>query len=229
MDIYKASGRTNRMIEHAKKLHAEGRAVYLVFSDEGQRRYWLNELKDYRGLSCETTKTLGIKPHELRELRTQGSWPNCIFLFDHFILEREIYSELLSLHLIIKESHRWNDQVSPPEGIRSELETGIPNSTLCVADEIHKALISNRSHDVPMIARAIEDCYHERYIRTKIYDIQYALRVVLHMCEDIRGEAMNELGSTEEDTGAWNASSTSNATYIEGMDSLIDELGKKLK
>lgn len=227
-DIHQRSGRTTRMIEEGKKLWSQGRAVYLIFSTDAIRQYWHAILKDeYPGLSCETVRSVGMNPHDLRELKARGAWPNCVFLFDHYIMQSEIYDALQPLHKIIKESHRWDDLSKLPEGIASV--EGLPNAALIAADLLRKDMLGSRTYDLPHMAKSIEAYHQEQMLQQKVEDLQYALRKVLHMCEDIRGEAMNELGSTEPDTGAWNASSVSNATYIEGMDSLIDELEKKLK
>lgn len=96
----RGTGRTTRMLEHAKKLALAGRAVYVIADSE----------RDCRRLEIECFKTgepnLGIKfetPDSLgnfvwEEMRLRGAHPNCVVLVDHHAIEDRFARVLEMLH-----------------------------------------------------------------------------------------------------------------------------------
>ena len=80
----RATGRTTRMIAEAKRLAAEGRAVYII------AKHW-QHLQDEidrdalgRGIKCEPDVPLNF---DWQTMRVRGSHPNCVWLFDHWAIE----------------------------------------------------------------------------------------------------------------------------------------------
>src|SRR5688572_33456709 len=94
------TGRTTRMLEHAKELALAGRAVYVIADNE----------RDARRLEIECFKTgepnLGIKfetPGSLgnfdwEEMRLTGAHPNCVVLVDHNAIEARFSRLIRMLH-----------------------------------------------------------------------------------------------------------------------------------
>ena len=100
MQKLRRTGRTTRMLEHAKQLALAGRAVYVVADNE----------RDSRRMEIECFKTgepnLGIKfevPGSLgnfvwEEMRLRGAHPNCVVLVDHHAIEDKFARALEMLH-----------------------------------------------------------------------------------------------------------------------------------
>ena len=94
------TGRTTRMLEHAKQLALAGRAVYVIADNE----------RDIRRLEAECFKTgasnLGIKfetPNspgnfDWEQMRLIGAHPNCVVLVDHHAIEDRFSMVLDMLH-----------------------------------------------------------------------------------------------------------------------------------
>lgn len=91
------TGRTTRMIAEAKRLASLNRAVYVVVS-EAQQKQLQQEFDDagFPRIKVETLSTLG--QYDLKTMRVRGAWPNCEFLFDHFVLEFHFQKMLAELH-----------------------------------------------------------------------------------------------------------------------------------
>jgi hypothetical protein len=91
------TGRTTRMLEHAKKLDREGRAVYVVVAN-------MNEIlrverllgADIGGIKVETETSLGNL--DWQTMRMLGAHPNCVVLVDHFVIESRFAKALAMLH-----------------------------------------------------------------------------------------------------------------------------------
>ncbi len=94
----RATGRTTRMLEEAKRLASEGRAVYVI----------ADNITDARRLQmqCNAPKNSGIKFETAREfrefdwdnMRVMGAHPNCAFLVDHHAIEDRYHAVLKELH-----------------------------------------------------------------------------------------------------------------------------------
>lgn len=80
----RATGRTTRMIAEAKRLAAEGRAVYII------AKHWQHLQDDIDrevpgcGIKCEPDVPLNF---DWQTMRVRGSHPNCVWLFDHWAIE----------------------------------------------------------------------------------------------------------------------------------------------
>ena len=91
------TGRTTRMLLHAKLLAAEGRAVYVVVDNSRERNRLLLELgKDNKGIEIETPETLGNLDWQTMTLRS--AHPNCIVLADHHAIEDRFRAIVDMLH-----------------------------------------------------------------------------------------------------------------------------------
>lgn len=91
------TGRTTRMLKHAKQLAAEGRAVYIVVDNSRERNRLFLELgKDNKGIDIETPETLGNLDWQTMTLR--GAHPNCIVLADHHAIEDRFGAIVSMLH-----------------------------------------------------------------------------------------------------------------------------------
>lgn len=95
MTKLRRTGRTTRMLEHAKKLAREGRAVYVI----------ADNAMDMRRLEAECNEpSLGIKfetPHspgnfDWETMRLIGAHPNCVVLVDHHAIE-DRYARILEM------------------------------------------------------------------------------------------------------------------------------------
>ena len=97
------SGRTSRMMEEAKRLDAEGKAVYVVFSTRAECDYWKDFVKG-TGIKLETSASIG-GDRRVEDVivngRLPGQWPNVVTLVDHhYICQR--YEPFISSY------HRWD-------------------------------------------------------------------------------------------------------------------------
>lgn len=89
--IARKSGRTTRMMEEAKRLDAEGKAVYVVFSTQAECDYW----KDFvagTNIKLETPESMGGDGVMKKILLKESFWDldsNAEVLVDiHCILDR---------------------------------------------------------------------------------------------------------------------------------------------
>ena len=97
MDKLRATGRTTRMLEHAKKLAREGRAVYVIADNtRDARRLQMLCGEPTLGIKFETPPTIGNLDWEHMQLR--GAHPNCVVLVDHYAIEDRFARVLAMLH-----------------------------------------------------------------------------------------------------------------------------------
>jgi hypothetical protein len=79
----RSSGRTTRMVEHAIRLAATGRTVYVVVLNTAQRMRWENKEPKVR---FETEASLG-DDLDWERMRLRSAPPNCVLLVDHAVIE----------------------------------------------------------------------------------------------------------------------------------------------
>lgn len=120
IDIMRTSGRTTRMIAAAKEADAKGRAVYVVFAQEGQRRHWQEALRETH-IKVETPASLGIGI-DWDNLRTGRAHPNCMFFFDHYVLLQRIGR----VSHLLREMHRWDNSWPDSERFIMEAIRTVP-------------------------------------------------------------------------------------------------------
>lgn len=93
----RGTGRTTRLLEHARKLALEGRAVYVITDNERDaRRLQLEFGTPSHGVKFETPASLGYFNWEC--MRTPGAAPNRVFLVDHHAIEDRFSKVLEMLH-----------------------------------------------------------------------------------------------------------------------------------
>ena len=94
------SGRTTRMLQHAIELQQQRRAVYVLGWDGAQadtlrdslQREWLR--MGGVGDAPQSIKFESLQRPEywnlqfMMNLRIPGAWPNCVWLVDHYAIER---------------------------------------------------------------------------------------------------------------------------------------------
>lgn len=89
-------GRTSRMIQHAKTLAEEGRAVYIVTANAHHRQTLEHAIgiPNKYGIKVETSESLGNLDWQRCQL--VRAHPNCVVLIDHYAIESR-YKTLLSM------------------------------------------------------------------------------------------------------------------------------------
>lgn len=90
------TGRTTRMLEKAKKLAQEGRAVYILAANRAERSR-LKALLGINDLGISVEALSALSNFDWNNLSLRGAHPNCIVLVDHYALEREIQRRLEGL------------------------------------------------------------------------------------------------------------------------------------
>ena len=96
-DPNRASGRTTRMLAHAKKLRAEGRAVYVLADNQREvNRLTIQLGADNHGIKVETPESLGNL--DWQRMTLKGAHPNCVVLVDHHAIEDRFGEILRMLH-----------------------------------------------------------------------------------------------------------------------------------
>ncbi len=104
-DIARRSGRTTRMMEEAKRLDAEGKSVYVVFSSQTECDYW-RDFVTGTGIKIETPQSIGgkhIVEEVLVEGRLRGHSPNVVTLIDHYYIFKKYAPFILTFH-------RWDKE-----------------------------------------------------------------------------------------------------------------------
>lgn len=100
MQKLRRTGRTTRMLEHAKQLALAGRAVYVIADNERDlRRLEIECFKTGEpnlGIKFETQQSLGTFDWE--QMRLIGAHPNCVVLVDHHAIEDKYARILEMLH-----------------------------------------------------------------------------------------------------------------------------------
>lgn len=84
-DPKRGTGRTTRMLAHAKQLEASGRAVYIIASDHQHAGNLRRLLPEETGIKVETPATAGN--FDWQTLALRGAHPNCVVLVDHYAIE----------------------------------------------------------------------------------------------------------------------------------------------
>jgi hypothetical protein len=104
------SGRTSRMIDSAIDFAIKGKAVYVVAANphmgrEIEKR--IADRKDIYGFDPSAIKIeIGIPNHfDWENMRFPGSHPNCVWLFDHYVIEKD-----LKFMRMYQEATRYNDK-----------------------------------------------------------------------------------------------------------------------
>lgn len=93
----RGTGRTTRMLEHAKKLAREGRAVYVIADNTNDaRRLQMLCGEPNLGIKFETPRSPGNFDWE--QMRLVGAHPNCVVLVDHYAIEDRFARVLEMLH-----------------------------------------------------------------------------------------------------------------------------------
>lgn len=91
------TGRTTRMLDHAKQLSREGRAVYIIAASEREVKRLREMLgPGYPDIKIETSGSLPNFDWEFLTLR--GAHPNCRVLIDHYAIEVRYARMLEMLH-----------------------------------------------------------------------------------------------------------------------------------
>lgn len=93
------TGRTTRMLLHAKELAESGKAVYVVAANSLHAKQ-LDEMAKKLGVpqSVKIERNGEAMPLDWRTLRTHGMHDNCEVLVDHFAIESEFDRLLEMLH-----------------------------------------------------------------------------------------------------------------------------------
>lgn len=90
------TGRTTRMLDHAKLLSLQGKAVYIMVADETQRAWFRTELGDRLDIQVETPNSL--PGFDWKRWRSPGAHDNCVFLMDHHAGEEHFGLALEEMH-----------------------------------------------------------------------------------------------------------------------------------
>ena len=95
------NGRTTRMLQRALKFAREQKAVYVVGIDDAQVQTLKSQMEEIlraeggapndpvmAAIKFEPLSNYTDDPYFVVNLRTRSSWPNCVWLIDHFACER---------------------------------------------------------------------------------------------------------------------------------------------
>ncbi len=95
----RGTGRTTRMIEWAKCLENEGKAIYIVVDNRSLALDIKSRLPKGTSIKVETPDSIGgFWQFDWNSMRGWGMHPNCRVLFDHYTIERRIAPLLEELH-----------------------------------------------------------------------------------------------------------------------------------
>lgn len=90
-------GRTTRMLEDARRLKDEGKAVYVMAANARHAKALREQFGDKNNsVKFETPDSLSN--FDWRTFRLPGAHPNCVVLVDHFAIESQFSSLLDMLH-----------------------------------------------------------------------------------------------------------------------------------
>lgn len=84
-DEKRGSGRTGRMLEHAKYLAECGRAVYVIADTMSQVKELRRRLPEATSIKVGTEGSVGNL--DWQQVRLRGAHPNCVVLIDHHAIE----------------------------------------------------------------------------------------------------------------------------------------------
>ena len=94
-DTKRRTGRTTRMLQYAMQLSELGRAVYIIAANEKQAKDLRLQLgNEPHGIKVETESSLG--DFDWQRLTVPGAHPYCVFLVDHYAIERK-FGALLNM------------------------------------------------------------------------------------------------------------------------------------
>lgn len=98
MNDHRQTGRTTRMIEHARKLAIEDRrAVYITAANrQDQKRIQSLVGQPDHGIKVETSESMST--FDWQGMTLDGAWPNCVVLIDHYAIESRFGPMLRMLH-----------------------------------------------------------------------------------------------------------------------------------
>lgn len=94
VDKKRGTGRTTRMLEHAKALEAEGRTVYIIAANRQHAHLLRRCLPEGSSILIETPDSPGN--FDWHTLSLCGANPNCVVLVDHFAIESR-FSKMLAM------------------------------------------------------------------------------------------------------------------------------------
>lgn len=107
MKTNERSGRTSRLIEHAKELASKGRAVYVVAHNADHAELLRQKMgtvslgfKNGSGIRVEPCDSVNF---EWSTLSIIGAHPKCAFLVDHYTIEQRFAHVLEMLNQYNKE------------------------------------------------------------------------------------------------------------------------------
>lgn len=120
------TGRTTRMLEEARQLSDEGRAVYIMAASSRHA----NQLREsfislfgegpVRGIKFEYPGSTGN--FDWSTLRLTSAHPNCVVVADHYAAEQEVAELTLKIErlkslreIVAKHAHRWDKPPSPEQ------------------------------------------------------------------------------------------------------------------
>ena len=105
LDRLRGTGRTTRMLEQARKLEAEGKAVYIIAANAEQAAHLRHLLRLDEGQTSIKVECPAPRTFIWETLTLLGAWPNCVVLVDHYAIESR-YTRLL------RELHRYDEEAS---------------------------------------------------------------------------------------------------------------------
>lgn len=92
---YRRTGRTTRLIEKAKKLCVEGKAVYVLVT-EGTEDFFKRAFAGFSGISVENVRR--FPEFDWATMTLPRAHQNCVVLVDHFLIEQRFMDVLAELH-----------------------------------------------------------------------------------------------------------------------------------
>ena len=99
VEAIRRTGRTARMLDEAKELARQGRAVYVIaatYAHAKNLEHIAGEECQQLGIKFETPDSLGN--FDWRTMRLITGHPNCVVLADHFAIETHFAQMLEMLH-----------------------------------------------------------------------------------------------------------------------------------
>lgn len=205
LDIMRTSGRTTRMIAAAKEADAKGRAVYVVFAYEGQRRHWQDALRDTR-IKVETPASLGIDL-DWDNLRTRRPHPNCVFFFDHYVMLQRIGP----VDHLFREMHRWDNTWPDSERFMMEAVRTVPAMHDWDTGQARAFLTDY------YVARKASEAKDDRHV-----DQQPGIDALINKAHRVM-EAEKRKRGVHYPSG-WIANTEADAEFIKGQEALIEAL-----
>ena len=108
----RGAGRTTRMLEEARRLNGEGRAVYVIAANKKHAETLREQFGDEsNSVKFETFDSLGN--FNWNNFHLAGAHPNCVVLADHFAIESQFSRMLEMLHRYDSPTPRQSLEHSP--------------------------------------------------------------------------------------------------------------------